>query len=277
VSHPRARRVTRVTTGHVSHFTSSALVLAAVAAAVVTATSPARAQEDREDPLAGKERGIHSPQHFALEIRFSPYTPNIDSDPALNGATPFKTVFGTKAHFFFGAEVDWQALRIPHFGSLGPGGSVGYVSMSDPALFTMEHDGTFVSGETTSLAIFPVAVMAVLRADALWRDIGIPVVPYAKLGLAYALWRASNTLGTSTFEGVSGKGHSFGTHFALGLSLNLNPFDAYAAQNLDDSLGINGTYLFAEWTREDYNGLGFQSDPLRVGGSNWTFGLAFEF
>jgi hypothetical protein len=274
VSHPRARRVTRITTGHV---TKSALVAALAATVVATATSPARAQEDREDPLGGKERGVHSPQHFAMEIRFSPYTPNIDSDPALNGATPYKTVFGTAPHFFIGAEVDWQALRIPHFGSLGPGASVGYVTMSDPALFTMEHDGTFISGETTSLAIFPVAVMAVLRADALWRDIGIPLVPYAKLGLAYALWRASNTLGTSTFEGVTGKGHSFGTHVALGLSLNLNPFDAYAAQNLDDSLGINGTYLFAEWTREDYNGLGFQSDPLRVGGSNWTFGLAFEF
>jgi hypothetical protein len=42
-------------------------------------------------------------------------------------------------------------------------------------------------------------------------------------------------------------------------------------------MGVNGTYLFAEWTREDYDGLGLQSDPLRVGGTNWTFGLAFEF
>jgi hypothetical protein len=127
------------------------------------------------------------------------------------------------------------------------------------------------------LWIIPMAAMAVLRVDVLWRDVGIPLVPYAKLGLAYALWRASNTLGTSSFEGVSGEGHSWGTHIAVGLSLNLNPFDVYAAQNFDDAMGVNGTYVFGEWTREDYNGLGFQSDPLRVGGTNWMLGLAFEF
>lgn len=267
------------------HVTSGALIaagaplLAGLAGVVVTlAAATAQAQEDRVDPLGGgREHNIHSPQNFAFELRFSPYTPNIDSDPALDGATPYKTVFGTKPRVFVGAEFDWQALRIPHLGSLGPGVSVGYVSMSDPAMFAMEHNGTFTSGETTSLQIYPFAVMAVFRADALWRDVGIPLVPYAKVGVAYALWRASNTLGTSSFEGVEGAGHSFGTHFALGLALNLNPFDAYAAQNFDDAVGVNGTYLFAEWTREDYDGLGFQSDPLRVGGTNWMFGLAFEF
>jgi len=255
------------------HVTTGALALAAT----LTATT-AGAQEDRLDPLGGgRDRTIHSPQNFAIEIRFSPYTPNIDSDPALNGQTPYKTVFGTAPRFFGGAEFDWQAIRIPHLGPLGPGVSAGYTNASDPAQFTTPHNGSTISGETTSLWIIPMAAMVVLRADVLWRDVGIPLVPYAKLGVAYALWRASNTLGTSTFEGVSGKGHSFGTHVALGLALNLNPFDAYAAQNFDDAMGVNGTYLFAEWTREDYDGLGFQSDPLRVGGTNWTFGLAFEF
>jgi hypothetical protein len=254
------------------HVTTGAL---AIAASFATAT--AQAQEDRLDPLNGRKHDHHSPQHFAAEIRLSPYTPDIDSDPALNGQTPYKDVFGTAPRFFIGAEMDWQALRIPHVGSLGPGVSIGYTSASDPAQFAMEHDGTFESGETTSLWIIPMAAMAVLRADVLWRELGIPLVPYAKVGVAYALWRASNTLGTSSFEGVEGKGHSIGTHVALGLSLNLNPFDPYAAQNFDDAMGVNGTYLFAEWTREDYDGLGFQSDPLRVGGTNWTFGLAFEF
>jgi hypothetical protein len=255
------------------HVTTGALALLAT----LGAAGSARAQEDRLDPLGGKEHGIHSPQNFAIEIRLSPYHPDIDSDPALHGATPYQNVFGTAPRFFIGAEFDWQALRIPHLGVLGPGISGGYTHASDPAQFTMPHNGSTVSGETTSLTIFPLAALAVLRVDVLWRDVGIPLVPYAKVGVAYALWKASNTLGTSSFEGVSGRGGSFGTHVAAGISLNLNPFDAYAAQNLDDSMGVNGTYLFAEWTREDYNGLGFQSDPLRVGGTNWTFGLAFEF
>jgi opacity protein-like surface antigen len=255
------------------HVTTGALVLTAT----LGASTLAQAQEDRIDPLGGRVHGAQSPQHFAFEFRFSPYTPDIDSDPSLHGDTPYKNVFGTAPRFFIGAEFDWQALRIPHLGPLGPGVSIGYTTASDPAQFTTPHNGSTESGETTSLQILPLAALAVLRVDVLWRDVGIPLVPYAKVGVAYALWRASNTLGTSSFEGVSGKGHSFGTHIALGLALNLNPFDLYAAQNFDDSMGVNGTYLFAEWTREDYNGLGFQSDPLRVGGSNWMFGLAFEF
>ena len=256
------------------HVTTGALALLLT---TLVAAGTARAQEDRVDPLSGHEHGAHSPQHFAFELRLSPYHNDIDSDPGLHGQTPYATAFGTAPRLFIGAEIDWQAMRIPHLGTLGPGASIGYTSASDPAQFSMEHDGTFESGETTSLWILPIAAMAVLRADVLWREVGIPLVPYAKVGVAYALWRASNTLGTSSFEGVEGRGHSYGTHLALGLSLNLNPFDVYAAQNFDDALGVNGTYLFAEWTREDYNGLGFQSDPLRVGGTNWTFGLAFEF
>jgi hypothetical protein len=252
------------------YVTASALALAASLGAAT-----AQAQEDRIDPLGGKEHGIHSPQHFAFELRFSPYTNNIDSDPALNGQAPYKKVFGTAPRFFAGAEIDWQALRIPHVGSLGPGVSAGYTVASDPAHFTAAPNGP--SGETTSLAILPMAVMAVFRLDFLWHDIGIPIVPYGKVGIAYALWWASNTLGASSFEGVSGKGHSWGVQYAAGLSLNLNPFDPYAAQNFDDAMGVNGTYLFAEWTRNDFNGLGFQSDPLRVGSSNWTFGVTFEF
>jgi len=254
-------------------FTAGALVVAAT----LGASAVARAQEDRVEPLGGKEHGKHSPQHFAFELRFSPYTPNVDSDPALHGQMPYKTAFGTAPRLFAGAEFDWQALRIPHVGPFGPGVTAGYTNASDPANFTTPHNGSTVSGETTSLWIIPMAALAVLRVDVLWRDVGIPLVPYAKVGFALALWRASNTLGTSSFEGVSGEGHSWGTHYALGLSLNLNPFDAYAAQNFDDSMGVNGTYVFAEWSREDYNGLGFQSDPLRVGGTNWMFGLAFEF
>jgi len=78
-------------------------------------------------------------------------------------------------------------------------------------------------------------------------------------------------------NGELGEGESLGTHLALGLAINLNPLDPYAATAFDDAMGVNNTYVFAEWTREDLDGLGLQSDPLRVGGTAWNFGLAFEF
>jgi hypothetical protein len=247
------------------------------ALASLSIVTPASAQE-RTDPIGAAHRGTESPQNFAAEIRFAAFTPDVDSDPSLQqGKTPYKDTFGSAPRLEFGFELDWQALRIPHLGTIGPGVSAGYTRASDPALFQMEHNGTLVSGEQTTLEIFPFYGVFVLRADALWRDFGVPLVPYGKIGLGYALWRASNTLGTSNADGVSGEGHSLGTQFALGLAFNLNPFDVYAAQNFDDALGVNNSYIFAEWTRSDLDGLGIQKNALRVGGTGWTFGLAFEF
>jgi len=238
---------------------------------------PARAQLRDEDVAMLHHNKAESPQNFAFEFRIGPYSPNIDSDPALT-SKPYAETFGTNARVLVSAEFDWQVVRIPHLGTIGPGVGAGFTSMSGLARFTNGPvNGQALSGESTSLQIFPLYAVAVLRADVLWHDFGVPIVPYAKLGIGYALWRASNTLGTSSFEGVSGEGHSVGTHVALGLAFNLNPLDVYAARGFDDSLGVNNSYVFAEWTREDLTGLGLQTDPLRVGGTGWNFGLAFEF
>jgi hypothetical protein len=231
----------------------------------------------RDDTNIGGRRTVaESPQYFAFELRVAPFIPEIDSDPALHGHTPYKDIFGSHERILFSAEFDWQAYRIPFVGTIGPGVSVGYASMSDPAQLTNPVPGE-VSGETTTLEIYPFYAAIVLRADTFWRRWHVPLVPYGKLGLAYAIWRASNTLGTSRFNGVSGTGGSMGSFVAVGLSINLNPLDTYAAREFDESMGVNGSYIFAEFARMDLSGLGIQSDPLRVGGNAWTFGLAFEF
>jgi hypothetical protein len=236
----------------------------------------AHAQQDRVDMLDGPRRHYESPQNFAIEVRFGPYMPQVDSDPSLGGKTPYKDTFGNSALVYVAIEFDWQVLRIPHFGTLGPGFGIGYANASGNALFQQEHNGTIVSGETTSLLMLPGYVAAVLRCDVLWREIGIPLEPYVKAGLAFAPWRASNTLGTSSDNGVTGEGTSTGTLLAAGLGFNLNVFDKYTAQNFDDELGINSTYIFAEGMRESLDGLG-QNNALRVGSTNWVFGVNVEF
>jgi len=255
--------------------TSYCIAPLALAGALVGAN--ANAQTDRIDALGPTHQRPESPQNFSIEFRVGLYKPSVDSDPSLGGGTPYATVFGTSPLIEIGGEFSWEALRIPHFGTLGPGIGIGFANASGDALFTALHNGTFQSGEKTSLLMVPAYGIAVLRADALWREIGIPLEPYAKAGIGFALWRASNTLGTSTYEGVSGTGYSLGTFLAVGIGFNLNVFDRYTAMNFDDEMGINATYLFVEGTREDLSGLGIQSDPLRVGSTNWTFGLNLEF
>jgi hypothetical protein len=241
---------------------------------LLLATS-ASAQVVGTDSFERPRRTYESPQRFVLEARFGAFWPAVDSDPALNGATPFANIFGTAPQLLSGAEFEWEAVRIQHLGTLGPALGASYMKASALAPFAPPRNGP--SGENTALEIIPLYGIAALRVDVLWRDYHIPLVPWVKAGLGCALWRASNTLGTSSFKSVTGEGHSIGTHLALGLGLNLNFLDPDTAREFDNSLGVNGTYLFAEYTREDLTGLGTQSDPMRVGGNEWTFGMAMEF
>ena len=242
----------------------------------VALAAPCEARADDESGvLNSRHHPYESPQNFAFEFRVARYVPNIDADPALGGRHPYGDIFGTTPRLEIAAEMDWQVLRIPYVGTIGPGVGVGYTTMSAPANFS----GTTVqSAENTSLDIFPLYGVAVLRADIFSRKLHVPIVPYAKAGIGVAYWRASNDAGTSVSKtnGVVGKGHSVGTHFAIGAALTLDVFDEKAARNLDTEIGINHSYLFFEYFMSDLNGLG-QSNALFVGTRNIAGGLAFEF
>lgn len=211
-----------------------------------------------------------SPQNFALELRFSPYEPQIDEEPGLKGQ-PYRDTFGDNPRLFVGLELDWQTLRIPHLGTLGPGLGAGMVSMSRNVRTASGRE----SGDETSLDIYPFYAVGVLRADVLWRDLGVPLVPYAKAGVAMALWRAANSGGTSEAAGIKGKGDSWGTNVAVGLAFALDAIDPGASRNMDNATGINNTYVYFEqyWLSLD----GFGGGDLRVGTKTWAMGLAFEF
>ena len=239
------------------------LCAGAIAGAVFTLASSAQAQSERL-------RSFESPQNFAAELRMGLYYPKIDNEFD-GGAKPFEAAFGDKSRFMIGAEFDWQALRIPYVGTLGPGLGVHYLKFGRPALL---RNG-LPSEEETSLQIFPMHLMAVLRVDVIMRETGIPIVPYLKGGLGVALWRMSNGTGTAQVGDVPGKGISYGPQFALGGALLLDWFDEYAARQADQALGINNTYFYAEYVSShlgNVNGTG-----LQVGANHLSFGLTFEF
>ncbi|HSO37306.1 MAG TPA: MXAN_2562 family outer membrane beta-barrel protein, partial [Labilithrix sp.] len=177
----------------------SALALGSV---VALAALTARDASAMELGTPATDHPFRSAQNFALELRFSPYHPQIDEDPNLAASKPFAKNFGDKAHLMVGLELDWQAFRIPHVGNVGPGIGLGYVGMGR----TVQTVSGRTSGDETNLSIYPFWGVAVLRADAFWRDLGFPLVPYGKAGVGVGLWRASNSGGTSSTNNVSGKG-----------------------------------------------------------------------
>ncbi|HET9929156.1 MAG TPA: MXAN_2562 family outer membrane beta-barrel protein [Polyangiaceae bacterium] len=252
---------------------TASFAVAAAASAVAVLAQTAIAKADTHDELGHYERwrrSTESPQDVAVELRFGRYVPN--ADEGLNG-TPYKSTFGDKNRYYVGAEVDWQLLRIPMFGTLGPGIGAGYTIASANARFS---DGSAVSKQTTSLAILPMYLVGVLRADVVARETLVPVVPYAKLGLGYALWWSKDQEDTARVDGKVGRGASYGYQFALGAMFLLDVIDRADAKAADAAIGLNHSYIFGEWFKSDLDGFGAK-DRLQVGTSTWTVGLAMEF
>jgi hypothetical protein len=260
-----------------SRFAAPMAALAAFTGVVLSGERTARA-DDETGVLSSHHRTYESPQNFAFELRLGAYHPRIDTASDLGASGPYQAEFGDGLRFEVSAEFDWQAYRIPHFGTIGPGISLGYTSSSALAPLVHPVNGSTLSGETTSLDIFPTYAVAVLRVDVLNRELKVPLIPFVKAGFGLAFWRASNSGGTSYYNGVIGEGHTVGTQLAVGLALDLNFLDRRTSQGFDNATGVNHTFLFGELDDYNLNGLwGLQKNALYVGNQNWTVGLGFEF
>jgi hypothetical protein len=255
----------------------SPLAVGACAVAVlVAAASPAVAQDDilesapSETPL-GKR--YHSPQHFAVEVKFGPYRPDVDSE--FSGPNPpYKSYFGDNRHLMSQLEFDWQVFR--KLGSLAAGFTVGYFSVTGPS--PLGNGTGQLSGDTSSLRVIPLSLAAVYRFDYLLETRNIPVVPFGKLGLDYAFWTITDGNGevAEDVSGKSGQGGTLGWHASAGLALVLDWLDPDAARDFDSDLGVNHTAITFEYTHADISGLG-QAKRLHVGDTTWTLGLLLEF
>ena len=215
---------------------------------------------------AGRAR---SPQEAAVEIRFGPYRPHVDDNLA---GDPYKTTFGNDTRWHVGFEVDWQLLRLKNTLSFGPGIGLAYTHSSAKAPLA---SGEGLSAQDTTLGIVPFHLVGVLRLDAIADRTGIPLQPYAKLGLGYALWWSSIGERASRVDGEVARGASYGFVWALGLVVRLDPLDPSSAASADASLGINHSGLFIEWFNSNLDGFGSKSS-MQVGTSTWVAGLALE-
>jgi hypothetical protein len=212
-----------------------------------------------------------SPQYAAFELRFGRYVPNVDENTP---GSPFEEFFGSSDRFLIGFEIDWQALRIPHLGSFGPAFGFGYTRMSGTNRLPGGADSSGVDiSQSSTLSIMPMYLVGVLRADVLMREFNVPIVPYAKLGLGYALWWVNDGIGIARNDGGrKGSDISYGPQWALGGMLLLDGIDQGAAKALDNEAGVNNAYLFGEW----YNSELGSNSRMEVGTSTWMVGFALE-
>jgi hypothetical protein len=249
-----------------------ALACAAALGSALLVASSARAQEgDSANAHQKLHDGITdvSPQYAAFEIRIGGYSPKVDE----NTPTPVYTdFFGDKQRFIFGIEADWQAWRAPYIGTLGIGFGWGYTQMSASNKIPGAVDGAQDVVQASTLNIMPLYAVGVLRVDTFARNYSVPIVPYAKLGLAYALWWVNDGIGTATSDdGTKGRDISVGTQAAIGGMFLLDILEPSAARAADSDGGLNNSYLFFEWAMSNYGG-----NQMNVGSNSWVTGLAFE-
>ena len=226
-----------------------------------------------------EQRSYESPQYFAFEFKLGPYKPNIDSE--FDGAaSPYADLFGDSSALLFRGEFDVQFVRLA--GSLGIGFSAGYARDSAAALVDTGGTGTPSdsserSAGTTKIELVPISLLAVYRFDWLARRLSIPLVPFAKAGFNYTIWRIKRGDGsTASVDGDDASGGSAGFQFNLGMALQLDVLEPSAAKTLDSDMGINHSYVFIELVHCTADGFG-SDEKLNVGDTTWQAGLAFEF
>jgi hypothetical protein len=196
-----------------------------------------------------------SPQTMSLDLRTGLYLPQIDREFSKTGKgngtgfSPYGDVL-KGSDWNLAMSCDW---RLAHgvLGELGLGFSA--------ALWDQQGQSRALTGgttdDTTSLHVVPLGIDAVWRFDLLAERWTFPFVPYVRGGLVYALWWVENGLGNvaryTKSDGTvqKGLGATSGFHGTAGLRLLLDVFEPQAARAFDIEMGVNHSYLFAEFQR----------------------------
>ncbi len=249
--------------------TLATLVLSTAGTLLAT---PAFAQGvDEFGPYGYDAETLESPQSGALELRFGPYKPRIDEEFA-GSSGPYEQHFHNDRRWMIGFEYDWQLLKIPSFGTLGPGVGFGFTKMQGDVYTEV---GAKTDG-TSTLRILPMHFTAVLRADVIAKKTPVPLVPYLKGGIGYAMWWVDGVRHIEEApDGSKASDTSWGTQWAVGCMLLLDVFDPREAANIDATSGVNNSYVFFEWFQTDLDGFG-SGDHMQVGTKSWVTGIAME-
>lgn len=243
-------------------------------------------------PLSRKDRWKRpgTKQRFEFEFKLGPYLPEVDKNYNGDGFGPYASIFGRTND---NGDVTGQPLPpvMPVFsfeyqfvyfgGPLGVGLQAGFMRDRANAPYLMARpgdDGTRSSADKVTFGMVPLSIFFVYRFELAADFFRVPLVPYAKLGMAYAFWWTKDGAGDIAKNSMGEKGHGgvLGWHLNPGLMLRLDFIEPGAAKKLDQATGINHTYIFGEFqlTRLRNFGVG---DSIDLGDKTFFGGLAIEF
>ncbi len=230
------------------------LALSALAASLLLAAPAALAQ-------------TQSGRWGSVEVGAGPYVPNIDKE--FSGKTPYRDVFGGKPSPMFRlhlAKSLWTG-----FGSVEVGIKTGFWSKSGHAIIAGSNPPER-SGDHTTFNIIPTSLTLTYRADQLWENVHVPVVPYGRVALERYNWWV-------TKESHWGKrGATNGWSATAGVAFILDFLDPSSARDLDNETGINHTALYFDVTKSKVDDFGSKKSwTLTERKLAWSGGLLVIF
>ncbi|WNG35356.1 hypothetical protein F0U61_18030 [Archangium violaceum] len=235
----------------------------ALGLAVALTALPGEAQEPSDTPN-------QSPRSGSVEFRLGGYRPQFEAEGALAGTDPFGVVFGNENMLLF--EVELQRFFYQGIGSAGVSLSAGYAEKYAAARLPGNQGP---SAERTGFHVLPIHLRGVYRFDYPAFRWGFPLVPYVKPGLVYIPWWSTKGENIERPAGGKGRGGKLGWEVAAGVAFLLDVLEPRLARDFDTDLGVNHSYLFAEYTYAKVNNFGGQG--FNLSDSYWMFGLALDY
>ncbi len=243
-------------------------------------------EQPGEEEFHGRQA---SPQRFAVEIKFGPYLPDVDSRYTGSGYGPYATIYGRtddlgvttgqpKKGLYSVLSFEWQFYNIG--GPLSLGTTLGYFRDSADAIIeepVPEGEYTRSTADRSNFHVIPITLLLGYRFELLADRFRVPLVPYVRGGIAHGFWveKKGGQLVTNS-AGQQSRGSSWGWQVNLGLMLRLDFIERSAAVDLDRLTGINHTYLFGEWQFSRLNNFGADTS-MSIGDDTFLVGLAVEF
>lgn len=230
-----------------------------------------------------------SRQRFALEFKMGPYLPAVDRRYEGAGFGPYATIFGRtdslgntndrpKQGVMPVLGFEWQFLHAA--GPLAIGTQVAFFRDTAKALLVEPDDDGNVrsAADDTAFGMVPLALLLSYRFEYMADKLRVPIVPYAKGGLAYAFWWTKDGNGNISRNsmGEKGSGGVAGWQVNAGAMIRLDFLEPNAAIRFDQLSGINHTYIFGEYQLSRIANFG-AGNSIALGDGTWFAGLAIEF
>lgn len=212
---------------------------------------------------------MHSPRNGAFELKLGGFRPRIDEEPGLT-TKPFENTFKSKSMLLF--EVEIERFLYKGIGTAGLGFSAGYAEKYGDTVVTATGAP---SAEKTALKLIPLRLNLVYKFDYAAFKWGIPLVPYVQGGLVYTPWWINKGDDTEVVNGNEGKGGKWGYGLTAGVAFMLDVLEPRLARDFDTDVGINHSYIFAEYSYSEVNDFGGKG--FNLGSRHWMFGLALDY